>query len=119
MEQLRATVGVPNLISGIQQRQLDFEAHLLPLIQLEMGLIFYSALYGEPFRRLAIDAAQPGYEKFLADVDAFATDGEAGEVLLSPVAAIAVPMLWQSTMLASSPPYTNPGKAVCCGFGTK
>jgi FAD-NAD(P)-binding len=89
VEQLRATVGVPNLVSGIEQRQLDFEAHLFPLIQLEMALIFYSALYGEQFRRLAIDSAQPAYEKFLADAGAFADHTEAGEALLGPVANLA------------------------------
>ncbi|MFD1080517.1 FAD/NAD(P)-binding protein [Micromonospora andamanensis] len=89
---LRETVGVPNVISGIEQRQLDFQAHLLPLIQLEMALIFYSTLYGDEFRQLAINAAEPDYDKFLADADAFAGRADAGQALILPVAELAARM---------------------------
>nr|WP_206326777.1 FAD/NAD(P)-binding protein [Streptomyces sp. S3(2020)] len=87
--QLRATVGVSNVIGGHEKRQLDFEAHVFPLILLEMSLIYYGTLYGTEFRAAAIRAARPGYEKFLADADAFADHQEAAAFLLAPLDELA------------------------------
>ncbi|MEU6601412.1 FAD/NAD(P)-binding protein [Streptomyces flaveolus] len=87
--ELRATVGVPNIIGGHEKRQLDFEAHVFPLILLEMSLIYYGTLYGTEFRAAAIRAARPAYEKFLADADAFADHQEAAAFLLAPLEELA------------------------------
>jgi hypothetical protein len=87
--ELRDTVGVPNVIGGHVKRQLDFEAHVFPLILLEMSLIYYGTLYGDEFRTAAIRAARPGYEKFLADADAFANHQEAVAFLLAPLEELA------------------------------
>lgn len=87
--ELRRTVGRPNVIGGREKRQLDFEAHVFPLVVLEMGLIYYSALYGPEFREAAIRATQPAYEKFLADADGFDHHDEACDVLLAPIEELA------------------------------
>ncbi len=87
--ELRRTVGRPNLVGGREQRQLDFEAHLFPLIVLEMALIQYSTLYGTQFRSLAVEAARPGYEKFLADADGFADPRAAAAALTGPLDELA------------------------------
>ncbi|PLW73111.1 hypothetical protein GQS52_16845 [Streptomyces sp. SCUT-3] len=87
--ELRRTVGVPNVIGGAPKRQLDFERHVFPLILLEMALIQYGVLYGPEFREAAVRAAQPAYEKFLADADAFADHHEAGAFLVAPVEELA------------------------------
>ncbi|MFF3085735.1 FAD/NAD(P)-binding protein [Streptomyces nojiriensis] len=87
--ELRRTVGVPNVIGGAPKHQLDFERHVFPLILLEMALIQYGVQYGPEFREAAIQAAQPAYEKFLADADAFADHHEAGEFLVAPVEDLA------------------------------
>jgi len=88
--ELRRTVGRRNRISGVEQLQLDFEKHLFPLIVLEMALIYYSTLYGPEFRELAIAAARPAYEKFLADADAFPDHREACELLTGPIDAVSL-----------------------------
>ncbi|OEJ97195.1 hypothetical protein J116_024820 [Streptomyces thermolilacinus SPC6] len=89
LAELRRTVGVPNVIGGVPKRQLDFERHVFPLIVLEMALIQYGVLFGPEFREAAIRAAQPAYEKFLADADAFADHHEAGDFLVAPVEDLA------------------------------
>ncbi|MFD3515423.1 FAD/NAD(P)-binding protein [Streptomyces sp. NPDC058657] len=86
---LRATVGTPNIIGGGEKRQLDFEAHVFPLIVLEMALIYYSTLYGPGFREAAVRSAQPAYDKFLAGADEFAGHHEAAEFLLAPLEELA------------------------------
>ncbi|MFJ6213759.1 FAD/NAD(P)-binding protein [Streptomyces sp. NPDC092296] len=89
VRELRRTVGRPNLISGVEQRQLDFEAHVLPLVLLEMSLIYYSTLFGADFRELAIRGARPAYEKFLADADSFPDWQSARDLLTAPVEGLA------------------------------
>ncbi|MGQ4516193.1 FAD/NAD(P)-binding protein [Streptomyces sp. DW26H14] len=87
--ELRRTVGVPNTIGGREKLQLDFEAHVFPLVLLEMALIYYSTLFGPEFREAAIRDAQPAYEKFLADAGTFSDHHEAGAFLLAPVEELA------------------------------
>ncbi|MFD7865613.1 FAD/NAD(P)-binding protein [Streptomyces sp. NPDC059783] len=87
--ELRRTVGRPNVVGGREQLQLDFEAHLFPLIVLEMALIQYSTLYGAEFRAAAVEAARPGYEKFLADAGVFAGPRAAAGALTAPLDELA------------------------------
>ncbi|MFI5764151.1 FAD/NAD(P)-binding protein [Streptomyces sp. NPDC051563] len=86
---LRASVGRPVRINGREQRQLDFEAHLFPLVVLEMQLIHQGTLYGPEFRERAVAAAQPAYTKFLADADAFTSHREAVDLLTGPIGELA------------------------------
>ncbi|GAA3112102.1 FAD/NAD(P)-binding protein [Streptosporangium carneum] len=83
--ELRRTVGLPNSISRMEQRQLDFERHVFPLVLLEMALVYYGTLYGTGFRELVVQTVQPVYEKFLANADAYVTHREACDLLLAPV----------------------------------
>ncbi|BAJ28091.1 MULTISPECIES: FAD/NAD(P)-binding protein [Kitasatospora] len=87
--ELRRTVGRPALLGGREQRQLDFERHLFPLIVLEMALIQYGTLYGPEFRAAAVEAARPGYDKFLADADAFPDHRAAAAALTAPLDELA------------------------------
>ncbi|WP_031089073.1 FAD/NAD(P)-binding protein [Streptomyces sp. NRRL WC-3549] len=87
--ELRRTVGVVNVIGGHEKLQLDFEAHVFPLVHLEMALIYYSTLYGPEFRESAVRVVRPAYDKFLADAEAFSDHHEAAAFLLAPLDELA------------------------------
>lgn len=66
VNRLRATVGQESTQSnGDLQRQLDFERHILPLIQVEMCLVYYNALLGPKFGGVATDLVASDVEQFL------------------------------------------------------
>jgi hypothetical protein len=65
--QLRATRGVAARRGGIAARRpLDFDDSVLPLVVLELARLYYLTLFGPNIERRLDDAAQPGYEDFLA-----------------------------------------------------
>jgi hypothetical protein len=69
IDQLRLSVGTPMSSGDREQRQLDFERHVFPLIILEMACLYYSTLLGPEFRLQLVDATRHAYRAFL--------DGEA------------------------------------------
>lgn len=89
VRRLRASAGRANALSGGEQRQLDFEAHVLPLIVLEMDLIYHATLFGQDFRAEAIRLTEPVYERFLADPGAFTGWQRARDLLTAPIQGLA------------------------------
>jgi uncharacterized NAD(P)/FAD-binding protein YdhS len=65
LARLRASVGSPILISGSIRRQLDFEAHVLPIVVLEMAILYYRTLFGAEFGDALIALARPECESFV------------------------------------------------------
>ncbi|WP_329562459.1 FAD/NAD(P)-binding protein [Kitasatospora sp. NBC_01266] len=64
IDRLRASVG---LATGEGERpRLDFEAHVLPLIVLEMAYVHYRTLFGPTAGDLIEAAVRDAYERFLA-----------------------------------------------------
>lgn len=85
VDRLRASVGRPVRVGGTERRQLDFRAHLLPVVVLEMAHLYYTTLFGPEFGRAAERAARPEYEAFLADGGAGAASQVSVERLLAPL----------------------------------
>ncbi|GGK86670.1 FAD/NAD(P)-binding protein [Mangrovihabitans endophyticus] len=71
VDRLRASVGVA--APGRRIRQLDFDAHLLPVVLLEMAHVHYTTLFGARTGRHLAARARPAYEAFLAGAS---TDGD-------------------------------------------
>jgi len=65
VERLRASAGRPISISGVIRRQLDFEAHILPIVVLEMAILYYRTLFGAQFADVLVAAARPEFEMFI------------------------------------------------------
>ena len=65
VERLRSSAGRPVSISGRICRQLDFENHILPIVVLEMAVLYYRVLFGDEFADLLVESARPDYELFL------------------------------------------------------
>ncbi|SDK20991.1 FAD-NAD(P)-binding [Actinopolyspora mzabensis] len=85
VDALRESVGEPiDVGSAGVRRQLDFERHLLPIVLLEMGSVYYRTLLGADFARELDRRARPAYENFLRGGDPRSYEGGA-EVLLETV----------------------------------
>lgn len=66
IEQLRRHVGTPAVLEHIgERRQLDFERHLLPIVLLEMMVLYYKTLFGPAFGAQLVETAKPRHEAFL------------------------------------------------------
>jgi len=89
VHRLRSSAGRPNTISGLPQLQLDFEAHVLPLIILEMDLIYHSTLLGPEFRAEAIRLVEPAYQRFLSAPGAAGSWRAARDLLTEPIQRLA------------------------------
>ncbi|WP_075737112.1 FAD/NAD(P)-binding protein [Streptomyces acidiscabies] len=85
VRRLRAAVGTPRRVGDRIQRQLDFRAHLLPVLLLEMAHLYYTTLFGPAFGARARHAAGDEYEAFLADGGAGAAPEDAQQRLLAPL----------------------------------
>ncbi|MFD5141923.1 FAD/NAD(P)-binding protein [Streptomyces sp. NPDC058401] len=85
VRQLRDSAGRPVRVGGRVQAQLDFRAHVLPVVVLEMAHLYYTTLFGKGFGQYAEAAARPEYEAFLADGGAGAASEKAVERLLAAV----------------------------------
>lgn len=85
VERLRVPAGRPVRVSGRTRRQLDFRAHLLPLVVLEMAHLYYTTLFGAEYGRHLADAVRPQYESFLTDGGAGAESEAAIRRLLAPL----------------------------------
>ncbi|MGQ0839449.1 FAD/NAD(P)-binding protein [Actinokineospora sp.] len=62
IDALRDSVGVPGHGGP---RQLDFDAHVLPIIVLEMACLHYTTLFGRKVGGLLADHVSPAYRSFL------------------------------------------------------
>ncbi|MYR85335.1 hypothetical protein GTY41_10360, partial [Streptomyces sp. SID685] len=88
IRRLRRSVGQPVTVCGRTQRQLDFRAHVLPVVVLEMALVHYTTLLGTDFGCQLEAAARPVYEAFLDDGgDGAGTDASI-ERLMAPLEAL-------------------------------
>ncbi|MEU4690082.1 FAD/NAD(P)-binding protein [Actinoplanes sp. NPDC023714] len=68
---LRDAVGTPCSVPGAGVRnQLDFEAHLLPVVLLEMGHLYYRTLLGPGFADHLEQRVRPAFERFAHGRDA-------------------------------------------------
>ncbi|MER6466084.1 FAD/NAD(P)-binding protein [Streptomyces sp. NPDC001228] len=86
---LRRSAGRPPVtISGREQRQLDFRAHILPLVVLEMAHVYYTTLLGDDFGRRLEAAVRPVCEAFLTDGGGDASCDASVRRLLSPLEAL-------------------------------
>ncbi|MFJ8859852.1 FAD/NAD(P)-binding protein [Streptomyces sp. NPDC102451] len=85
VERLRVSAGSPVRVGGRTRRQLDFRAHLLPLVVLEMAHLYYTTLFGEEYGRHLEDTVRPRYESFLDDGGAGADPASALRRLLDPL----------------------------------
>lgn len=65
VERLRRTVGVPVLVDEKPRYQIDFEAHVFPLVVLEMARLYYATLLGPEFGDHLTAQLAPAYERFL------------------------------------------------------
>ncbi|MFF4934849.1 FAD/NAD(P)-binding protein [Streptomyces griseofuscus] len=84
----RSAGGLPVTVCGREQRQLDFRAHVLPLMVLEMAHVYYTALLGADFGRRLEEATRPVWESFLADGGGGASSAASVRRLLAPVEAV-------------------------------
>lgn len=67
IDRLRAAVGTPIEIPNYgEQRQLDFERHLFPVVMLEMACLYYKVLFGPEFGAAAIVCARERFESFVS-----------------------------------------------------
>ncbi|MFQ3563046.1 FAD/NAD(P)-binding protein [Streptomyces gramineus] len=83
---LRRSAGRPPVtICGREQRQLDFRDHVLPLVVLEMALVYYTTLLGPGFGHRLAAAVRPVHEAFLADGGAGAPSEVSVRRLLAPL----------------------------------
>lgn len=62
---LRQSVGAEAPDNSFTQPQLDFELHVLPLIMLEMAVVYYGTLFGDDFTSDAVEKVFPHYQLFL------------------------------------------------------
>ncbi|WP_341718645.1 FAD/NAD(P)-binding protein [Micromonospora sp. FIMYZ51] len=83
---LRASVGRPTVLDGRTVRQLDFEAHIFPLVVLEMAYAYHRTLLGSTAATQLRERARPRYLEFLNGVVHCPRD-HAVDHLLAPVAA--------------------------------
>jgi len=72
-----------------ERHRLDFEAHVMPLIVLEMAYVHYRTLFGPAVGELVAEGAREDYERFLAGPVGPAEDGTGVERLLAGADAIA------------------------------
>ncbi|MEH0424418.1 FAD/NAD(P)-binding protein [Streptomyces sp. B21-083] len=85
VDRLRTSAGQPARVGRTERRQLDFRAHLLPVVVLEMAHLYYTTLFGPEFGRAAELAARPEYEAFLTDGGSGAASQMSVERLLAPL----------------------------------
>ncbi|MFE4516756.1 FAD/NAD(P)-binding protein [Kitasatospora sp. NPDC056783] len=72
-----------------ERRRLDFEAHVMPLIVLEMAYVHYGTLFGPAVGELVAEGAREDYERFLAGPVGPAEDGAEVERLVTGAEAVA------------------------------
>ncbi|MFJ4963799.1 hypothetical protein EES43_28805 [Streptomyces sp. ADI96-02] len=84
---LRRSVGRPVTIGDRPQRQLDFRAHVFPLVVLEMAHVYHTTLLGGAFGDRTAAAVRPVYEAFLADGGGGASSEASVRRLLAPLEA--------------------------------
>lgn len=66
IDRLRVHRGHPTTLPNIGVcRQLDFELDILPILKLEMFLVYYGALFGKSFLKRLICEAEPLVESFI------------------------------------------------------
>jgi hypothetical protein len=87
VDRLRENVGRPVRIGPVLRRQLDFETHVFPLVELEMAYLYYATLLGPGFGTLLVSRASAAYERFLQAGDGELTATQARATLLTPVEA--------------------------------
>ncbi len=81
---LRRSVGkIVVLKNGRQQRQIDFEKHVFPLIILEMAYLYYKTLFGDKYGDLIRGIVENRYRNFLRDGSPSRDEGI--DYLLEPV----------------------------------
>ncbi|MEU3895411.1 FAD/NAD(P)-binding protein [Streptomyces sp. NPDC045251] len=85
VDRVRTAAGTPVLIDGRERRQLDFRAHVFPVVVLEMACLYYATLFGPEFAAELNAAAHEEYEAFLADGGRGAACEESVRRLLAPV----------------------------------
>jgi uncharacterized NAD(P)/FAD-binding protein YdhS len=72
VDQLRRVAGVLQFIPNVGYvRQLDFELHVLPLMVLEMALIYYKALFGAATVASMVERAATRVARFISEPGAW------------------------------------------------
>ena len=66
IDEMRSFKGTEAYVQNVGTiRQLDFEAHILPLMITEMALVYYRVMFGERWLTNAINMLKPKVEKYL------------------------------------------------------
>lgn len=86
IDALRRHRGAPVTVEGVgEQRQLDFERDVFPVMLLEMEILYYKTLFGPTFGEDVIAASRPRLQEFLESTpDRWTRDSACG-FLLEPV----------------------------------
>ncbi|MEU1671167.1 FAD/NAD(P)-binding protein [Streptomyces roseifaciens] len=85
VDRLRKTVGVPVTVGTREQRQLDFERHVFPLVVLEMHHLYYKTLLGADVADELARVSEAAYASFLDGESAGLGTEEATEILVAPL----------------------------------
>ena len=91
IDRLRETVGVPCDIPNVGVvRQIDFGSHVLPIMRLEMALVYYGRLLGPAWTATAIHAVTPRVRSFILEAGPWHERVDAAmELLTGPIDALA------------------------------
>jgi len=86
IKRLRDIYGIENHLPIIGLRkQLDFEKHVLPLMILEMALLYYNCLLGEEKSKKLRETAISGFNSFMAGNNDTAEYGSVSNRLIAPL----------------------------------
>jgi FAD-NAD(P)-binding len=69
IDRLRSTVGTPMFVPCVGLvRQLDFDAHVVPIMRLEMALLYYKTLFGPETAARMIEISGTRVRRFIGQV---------------------------------------------------
>jgi hypothetical protein len=105
IEELRQSAGRVVLTPTVGRvNQLDFELHVLPLIILEMALVYYGTLFGREFRTRLVHLMDSRVARFVGrNRLAHETSTEAVAELLDPVLSYAAATSQSISMMLAGP----------------
>ena len=90
VDRLREVCGREVQIANVGvKRQIDFEAHILPIMITEMALVYYGVLFGRAWRDAAVAELTPVFERFIEQCGSV-FDLDAGlSILFNPAGSLA------------------------------